>query len=283
MRLQQRQPWRPLKAAFSLHIGSNPRLAMPIRCCSRAMQYQLVTPDYGSAEATVPHDAEHVADAALLDTGSQASPETDQPAKPLADPFNEPAIVPLSDEGHELAGESAEGNALGAAGADSKTRPPARKTPPSAWPNPSRTKASKTSTLPPSPARRRGIAPLRRKAKRPQANHPRRKAQAANQPPGSSGRHPSCRTLGVALRVWAGALERDQDRHPPGLGSQFNMNKASVRAEMPKPGPQVKPPAGIRPLPPMCRRPMPRRQTPPHPLLRRRKRRMKIKAKRVAN
>ena len=80
--------------------------------------------------------------------------QTDHPVEALA--------APLSEEGHDLAAETADGAAPGVApGVDSKTKPRTRKTAPSDWPSPTRTMAWSTSTSPPSPARqRRGSSPI---------------------------------------------------------------------------------------------------------------------------
>ena len=49
--------------------------------------------------------------AALFGFGPETAGETDHPSEPLAGPFGEPLAAPLSEEGHDLAAEPAEGGA----------------------------------------------------------------------------------------------------------------------------------------------------------------------------
>ena len=76
---------------------------------------QLATPDYGHTESLGHEGAEPLAEAALVEPGPTAPPESGQPAdhpiEALAAPFGEALAAPLSEEGHDLSAASADGDA----------------------------------------------------------------------------------------------------------------------------------------------------------------------------
>ena len=79
-----------------------------------AEEVQLATPDYGHAEPFGSADAEHLAEAALFEPSPEAAQGTDQPieAEP-GHPLAGTLAAPLSEDGHDLAAEPADGSALG--------------------------------------------------------------------------------------------------------------------------------------------------------------------------
>ncbi len=78
-------------------------------------EVQLATPDYGHAEPFGHEAAEHAAEAVMFEASPAAAQEgvqkTDHPVESLAEPFGEPLVAPLAEEGHDLAAEPADGAA----------------------------------------------------------------------------------------------------------------------------------------------------------------------------
>ena len=166
--------------------------------------------------------SELLAEAVLFEASPSAPQEsaqqTDHPVEALA--------APLSEEGHDLAAEAAEGAApWGGAWADSKTKPRTRKTAPSDWPSPTRTKAWSTLTSPPLPARqRRVVAGFSVDRKPPRSRRGGRagqeeETQAGSEPFPPHRRHRCLRSLGRALRIVDRALRGCKAGFPPQLGS----------------------------------------------------------------